>query len=121
MAQQVYRKRIYQAAAKGDGKRVLIERLWPRGVSKTAAAVDIWLREIAPTPELRKWFGHDPTRWQEFQRRYRKELDDNPEVVDQLLALAARHVVTLVYAARDGPGNSAMVLQAYLQERLQHA
>ncbi len=110
-------KRVYLPADPNDGKRVLVERLWPRGVSKASAAINLWLKNVAPSAELRRWFAHEPKRWKEFQSRYRLELEANPEPVAQLLDLATRGNLTLVYASRDEPGNSAQVLQAYLQAR----
>lgn len=110
-------KRIYVPPEKQDGVRVLVERLWPRGVSRQAAAVDHWMKDVAPSSDLRRWFGHDFSRWNEFQRRYRTELNSNPDVVDRLLELADSGDLTLVYAARDEPGNSAQVLRDYLRER----
>ena len=106
------------APAPDDGLRVLVERLWPRGIRKAEAAIDRWLKEIAPSPALRQWFGHEPARWDEFQRRYRDELAANSEQVDELLQLAVKHDVTLIYAARDKPGNSAQVLRDYLLLKL---
>jgi len=111
-------KRIYQPPAPQDGVRILVERLRPRGVRRESAAVDHWLKEIAPSPDLRRWFGHDPERWEEFRSRYCRELDTNPQAVDRLLELADRDDLTLVYAARDEPGNSALVLREYLLARL---
>ena len=111
-------KRIYLPPEPADGHRVLVERLWPRGISKTNARVDLWLKAIAPSAELRRWYAHDATRWEEFQARYRLELDSNPDPVEQLLALTAQGTVTLLYAARDEPGNSAQLLQAYLKSIL---
>ncbi len=110
-------KRVYLPPDPDDGERVLVERLWPRGVSRASAAIDLWLKNVAPSAELRRWFAHEPKRWNEFQSRYRAELEANPEPVAQLLDLAARGNLTLVYAARDEPGNSAQVLQDYLQAR----
>lgn len=107
-------KRIYDAPAPDDGLRVLVERLWPRGIRKADAAIDRWLKEVAPSPALRQWFGHDPARWDEFQQRYRDELAANSGPVNELLRLAATHDLTLVYAARDEPGNSAQVLREFL-------
>jgi len=107
-------KRIYEPAAKGDGIRVLVDRVWPRGVTKEKAALDLWLKEIAPSTELRKWFGHDPARWDEFRMRYRKELDENDEAVGQLNALIAKGPVTLLYSARDAEHNQAAALLDYL-------
>lgn len=118
MGYLIRRKRIYEAAAEDDGLRVLVERLWPRGMSKADSAVDIWLKEIAPSTDLRRWFGHEPSRWEAFVQRYRGELDANQEPVSHLLGLASSQDITLVYAARETPGNSARVLQAYLLERL---
>jgi len=107
-------KRIYDEPAATDGYRVLVDRLWPRGMSKERAGLDLWLKDIAPTPELRTWFGHDPERFAEFTARYTAELDANP-AVHQLRELAATHpVVTLVYAAHDPQVNHARVLQKYL-------
>ena len=100
-----------------DGYRVLVERLWPRGVSKADAAIDLWLKDVAPSPELRRWYGHDPSRWEEFQLRYLAELEANPEPVAHLLGLAASDNLTLVYAARDEPGNSAQILHTHLQSQ----
>jgi uncharacterized protein YeaO (DUF488 family) len=107
-------KRVYDAPAKSDGYRVLVDRLWPRGVSKERAMLDLWLKEIAPSTELRKWFGHDAKRWSEFQRRYRAELRANREAVDKLRGLAERRRVTLLYGARDGHHNEAVVLRDYV-------
>lgn len=111
-------KRMYLPPEKQDGVRVLVERLWPRGMSKQAAAIEDWMKEISPTPELRRWFGHDFTRWEEFKQRYRNELDANPKLVKGLLELARRSNLTLVYAAKDEPGNSAQILRDYLLIRL---
>src|SRR5688500_9796844 len=95
--QMIRLKRAYETPSKADGERVLVERLWPRGVAKARAAVDLWLKEVAPSPELRKWFGHDPEKWEQFERRYRKELQGRKEVVDLLRRKAQRHTLTLVY------------------------
>jgi uncharacterized protein YeaO (DUF488 family) len=109
-------KRAYDPASPDDGYRILVERLWPRGLTKEKAAVDLWLKEIAPSPELRKWFGHDPQKWQEFSRRYQAELDGNPEAVSQLgQILEKEDKVTFVYAARDTQHNSALLLKDYLE------
>src|SRR5674476_1690666 len=94
-------KRVYEGASPSDGFRVLVDRLWPRGISKEEAHIDEWLRDIAPTTELRKWFGHDPEKWPEFRRRYRAELDANPEALKPLLEAAREGDVTLLYSARD--------------------
>ncbi len=107
-------KRVYEPANKGDGFRVLVDRLWPRGVRKEAAAVDLWLKEIAPSPELRQWFDHKPERFKEFSVRYAEELRHNP-AVQQLLDEIAEHItVTLLYAAHDKENNHAVVLLQYL-------
>ncbi len=110
-------KRAYDPAAPEDGMRILIDRLWPRGVSKASAALDDWMKEIAPSTDLRKWFGHDPARWEEFQRRYRAELATHAEALDRLRALAEKHVVTLVYSAHDEAHNDAVVLRDVLTEK----
>jgi uncharacterized protein YeaO (DUF488 family) len=107
-------KRIYDEPSNGDGFRVLVDRLWPRGVSKERAVLDLWLKEIAPSPDLRTWFNHDPARFSEFTARYQTELDTNP-AVEELKQLAAKHqTVTLLYAAHDPEINHAKVLQQYL-------
>src|SRR5690554_3405781 len=109
-------KRIYEPAAAGDGFRVLVDRLWPRGVSREDAGIDLWLKEIGPTPELRKWFDHDPERFPEFRKRYLKELQSNAEVAE-LAALAGDHdTITLLYGANDEEHNQAVVLLAMLNE-----
>lgn len=107
-------KRVYERPDEADGTRVLIDRLWPRGLSKVNARVDLWLKEIAPSTELRKWFGHDPARWAEFQVRYRAELEQNSEPVSRLKQEIAKGVVTLVYGAKDEAHNDAVVLQEFL-------
>lgn len=107
-------KRIYDEPAASDGYRVLVDRLWPRGVSQEQAALDLWCKEIAPSPELRTWFNHDPARFSEFTARYQAELDANPAVAE-LRKLAAEHGhITLLYAAHDPTVNHAVVLQNYL-------
>lgn len=111
-------KRVYEPPADEDGMRVLVERLWPRGARKDDAAIDVWLKDIAPSTELRKWFGHDPDKWREFQSRYRKELQENGDVVQLLLDKARETPITLVYAARDEAHNSALVLKEFLEARL---
>lgn len=108
-------KRIYEPAAKSDGYRVLVDRIWPRGVTKEDAALDIWARELAPTAALRKWFGHDPARWEGFRHRYAGELDARKSFWQPLLTQAERHRVTLLYGARDDEHNQAVALKAYLE------
>jgi uncharacterized protein YeaO (DUF488 family) len=114
MAEKIRLKRVYEAPAKADGTRVLVDRLWPRGLSKAEAKVDVWLRDVAPSAPLRKWFGHKPERFGEFAKRYRVELKDNP-ALDQLRDLA-RHEVTLVYGAKDETHNQARVLAEVLED-----
>lgn len=108
-------KRVYEPYSKDDGYRVLVDRLWPRGVSKVKAHLNLWLKEIAPSTELRKWFGHDPQKWGEFEKRYRKELQGNKESIHQLKDLEKKHKqITLLYAAQDTEYNEAIVLQKVL-------
>lgn len=106
-------KRVYEKPAAADGKRILVDRLWPRGLSKQEAKIDVWLKDIAPSSELRKWFGHDPQKWAEFQKRYRTELDANAEAVDELERVVSGSA-TLLYAAKDTEHNNAAVLKQYL-------
>ncbi len=108
-------KRAYEVPSNDDGLRILVERLWPRGLSKTAAEIDHWMKDIAPTPRLRTWFGHRPERWPEFQVRYLVELDANAEAARALVKLCAAGPVTFVFAARDTERNSAVVLKTYLE------
>lgn len=108
-------KRAYEPAEPSDGTRILIDRLWPRGVSKEKAALDDWMKDIAPSTELREWFGHDPAKWTEFQRRYRAELAQHGPELDQIRALAKKHKVTLVYSAHDEQHNDAVVLRDVLE------
>lgn len=110
-------KRAYQPANASDGTRVLVDRLWPRGVSKIDASLDEWMKDVAPSAELRKWFGHDPERWQEFARRYRAELSENGVLLKKLRALARKGRVTLVYSAHDEIHNDAVVLRNVLLGR----
>ena len=113
-AANVKLKRAYEPADKEDGTRVLVDRLWPRGVSKAKAALNQWMKEIAPSNELRKWFGHDPARWDEFRRRYKAELAQKRELVGQLRQLAGRGPLTLVYSAHDEAHTQAVVLRETL-------
>ena len=110
-------KRVYEAATPEDGARFLVERLWPRGIKKEALRMDGWLKEVSPSPELREWFNHDPLKWDEFQRRYRAELDAHPAAWQPLLDAAKKGNLTLLYAARDTEHNSALLLKAYLEEK----
>ncbi|MBN8726340.1 MAG: DUF488 domain-containing protein [Xanthomonadales bacterium] len=107
-------KRAYEAPAGDDGTRVLIDRLWPRGVSKADAALDLWLKDVAPSAELRTWFGHDPARFAEFRERYTAELRANPEPLQKLRDIAKEGRLTLVYSARDSEHNDAVVLHELL-------
>jgi uncharacterized protein YeaO (DUF488 family) len=111
-AANVRLERAYVPAQTGDGTRVLIDRLWPRGVRRADAAIDLWLKQIAPSTELRQWFGHDPVRWPEFRERYAQELREHPELVEQLRVLARKGPITLVYAAHDEQHNDALVLRS---------
>jgi uncharacterized protein YeaO (DUF488 family) len=108
-------KRVYETPQPSDGTRILIDRLWPRGLTKDRARVDLWLKDIAPSTSLREWFGHDPAKWEEFQRRYQAELDANPATEAELRAALQRGPATLVYGAKDEQHNDAVVLKAYLE------
>jgi uncharacterized protein YeaO (DUF488 family) len=107
-------KRVYEEPAKEDGKRILVDRLWPRGLTKENASIDLWLRDIAPSTELRKWFGHDPDKWKEFRKRYHQELKNNKEQVSILYEELKKRTVTLVYGAKDEEHNEALVLKEWL-------
>jgi uncharacterized protein YeaO (DUF488 family) len=113
-AADVHLKRAYEKADPKDGRRILVDRLWPRGVSKAEAATDEWLKDLAPSTELRRWFGHDPDRWDEFQRRYAKEIDDHAELLAHLREMARHGPITLVYSAHDEVHNDAVVLRDVL-------
>ena len=104
-------KRVYEEANKNDGQRILVDRLWPRGLRKAEAKVDLWLKEIAPSTALRRWFGHEPSRWEEFKRRYSAELKKNSDQVALLEREASTHKVTLVYGAKNQEQNAAVVLK----------
>ncbi|MGA7904160.1 MAG: DUF488 family protein [Terrimicrobiaceae bacterium] len=109
-------KRVYEEAARNDGYRVLVERLWPRGVSKEKANIRLWAKEIAPSAELRKWYGHNLARWEEFKKRYWRELKGKQESLEEIRSRAREGTVTFVYAARDEEHNSAMALKDYLEK-----
>jgi uncharacterized protein YeaO (DUF488 family) len=113
-ADQVRLKRAYEPPAADDGVRILVDRLWPRGVKKANAAIDEWMKEIAPSTELRKWFGHNPKRWSEFHRRYESEIWQHPEEFERLRTLARDGGITLVFSARDEAHNDAIVLKDLL-------
>lgn len=110
-------KRVYEAPAAEDGLRILVDRLWPRGLKKEAARLDLWLREAGPSDELRRWFGHDPGRWEEFRRRYAEELATKAELLEKIVAPAREGPVTLLYGAKDGEHNQAVALRDYLEAR----
>ena len=114
-------KRVYEPQTRSDGRRILVDRLWPRGLSKKKAAVDDWIKDIAPSAKLRRWFGHDPRRWPEFRRRYRHELRAHADLMRALTARASRGNVTLVYGARDEQHNDAVVLAAAIRARVKRA
>lgn len=114
-------KRAYEAPAPEDGRRILVDRLWPRGLSKERAAIDEWVKEVAPSSQLRQWFGHDPAKWSEFRKRYRQELRHRKDLVHALASQAARGQVTLVYGARDEQHNDAVALAEVIRERLKRS
>jgi uncharacterized protein YeaO (DUF488 family) len=112
-------KRVYEAPSSEDGLRILVERLWPRGLSKANAAIDHWAKDVAPTAQLRTWFGHRPERWGEFRQRYLSELKENDAAVDVLRKLCAGKPVTFVFAAKDVERNSAVVLRGFLLHEIE--
>ena len=116
---QVDIKRVYEQAADEDGIRVLVDRLWPRGVSKERAALSGWLKDVAPSPDLRRWWHHDPDRFEDFARRYRTELDGNPALEDLLSIVREHDRTTLVYAAKDPAVNHALILRDYIRQALE--
>jgi len=116
-ADNIKLKRAYERPAARDGTRILVDRLWPRGVRKVDAAIDQWAKDIAPSTALRKWFGHDPTRWQEFRRRYALEVHKHPEQLNRLRDLAKQGPITLVYSAHDEVHNDAVALRDFLLGR----
>ncbi|WP_116135625.1 DUF488 family protein [Trinickia diaoshuihuensis] len=112
--------RAYDPPGADGGTRFLVDRMWPRGVSKASLGIEAWLRDVAPSTELRRWFGHEPTRWQEFQRRYHAELDANPASWQPIIEAAKQGPVTLLFGARDREHNQAVVLREYLARKLAH-
>jgi uncharacterized protein YeaO (DUF488 family) len=108
-------KRVYEAPHKDDGTRILVDRLWPRGLTKEKAKVDLWWKEIAPSTELRKWFGHDPKKWRSFRKRYETELKDHADEIKLLKNKVKEGTVTLIYGARDQEHNEALVLKQFLE------
>ena len=111
-------KRAYEPASKTDGARFLVERLWPRGIKKEALPLDDWLKDVAPSTELRQWFHHDPAKWQQFRKRYCRELDENPGPWERLLSRARRGRVTLVYSSHDEEHNNAAALKEFLEQKM---
>ena len=111
-------QRVYESTEKDDGKKFLVERLWPRGVKKTALADAIWLKDVAPTTQLRKWFGHDPRKWAEFQRRYRTQIKEREGALEPILQASRHGTVTLLYSSHDTVHNNAVVLRDYLERKL---
>ena len=110
-------KRVYEPPSEQDGFRILVDRLWPRGLSKESAQIDLWLKDVAPSDDLRKWFSHDPKKWLEFKKKYRKELDEKNELVSRLGSLRKeKKSMTLLYGAKDTEHNNAVFLQEYLQK-----
>lgn len=114
---QIWLKRAYAEPGRADGRRILVDRVWPRGVSKEELQLDDWLKAIAPSKELRQWFDHDSERWPEFKQRYFKELENNPAPVERLLDVVGDGRVTLVYGAKDTRHNNAVALKEYLEDR----
>ncbi len=108
-------KRAYEKPSPDDGRRILVERLWPRGLKKEALELEAWQKDVAPSTELRKWFGHDPAKWQEFRRRYFAELDRNSRAVEEVLSAVQRGRVTLIYSSHDTVHNAAVALKDYLE------
>ena len=111
-------KRVYDPVSPDDGTRFLVERLWPRGVSKAKLRDVVWIKEVGPSTELRKWFGHDPDKWNEFRRRYHRELNSRPEAWRPILSKARRGKVTLLYSSHDTEHNNAVALQEFLRKKL---
>jgi uncharacterized protein YeaO (DUF488 family) len=114
-------KRAYDHSSPKDGRRFLVERLWPRGIKKTGLPLDGWLKDVAPTTELRKWFSHDPAKWSEFQRRYRTELQRKPQLWKPLLQAAREGTITLIFSSHDAEHNNAVVLKKFLEFHLSQA
>lgn len=117
MSARIWLRRAYDEPTRNDGYRVLVDRVWPRGISRANLRIDEWMREVAPTDELRRWFSHDPNRWKEFRRRYRAELTEHVRELDHFVALVARRRVTLVFGARDEQRNNAAVLRESVEDR----
>ena len=111
-------KRAYDPPTKNDGRRLLVDRVWPRGIAKDDLQIDAWLKDLAPSTELRKWFGHDPAKWDEFRKRYALELEQRPEALEELVEKARAGHVTLVFGAKDTEHNNAVALKEHLERRL---
>jgi uncharacterized protein YeaO (DUF488 family) len=114
----IFIKRVYDKPSGKDGYRVLVDRLWPRGLSKVSAHIDLWCKEVAPSNDLRKWFGHNPAKWEQFRNRYFKELDEHPEMLYPLIKKAGQGPVTLLFAAQNRQFNSAAALLEYLEKAM---
>ena len=114
-------KRAYDPATRNDGTRILVERLWPRGIKKASLKIESWDKDVAPSTELRKWFSHDPTKWNEFRRRYFKELDSTPSAWQSILEAAHHGTVTLIYSSHDTEHNNAVALKEFLESHLKAA
>ncbi len=110
-------KRVYEAPDEADGRRILVDRLWARGLSKDKAKVDVWVKEIAPSTELRHWYGHDPDKWSEFKNRYAAELDANPDEVERILAEVQAGIVTFLYSSKEEQLNNAVALKEYIKNK----
>ena len=110
-------KRVYEPASREDGVRILVERLWPRGIKKEELQMDFWLKEIAPSTDLRKWFSHDPAKWKQFQTKYFAELNENRDVVEQIVHAHHKGTITLLYSSKDTEHNSALCLKHYLEKK----
>ena len=111
-------KRVYDPPANSDGRRILVDRIWPRGITKADLQIDAWLKDLAPSTELRKWFGHDPAKWDEFRKRYAGELEQRSEALEELVEKARAGHVTLVFSAKDTEHNNAVALKEHLERRL---
>jgi uncharacterized protein YeaO (DUF488 family) len=109
-------KRVYEEGSGNDGRRILVDRLWPRGISKEKAGIDLWMKELAPSDKLRRWYGHDPSRWEEFRARYLKELEVKEDLISQLREMNREGMVTLIYAAKDIHHNNAAVLKEVIEQ-----
>ncbi len=114
-------KRVYEQPSPRDGKRILVDRLWPRGLRREDARIDEWMKEVGPGTELRKWFGHDPSRWSMFKKKFFRELEEQPEAIERLIRMARRGRVTLLYGSKEERFNNAVALQEYLTELLRQS